>query len=69
MHVTHIFSIKPLCHHFQELEHVKQTMAALDLRHQKLSLAYADTKQLVKQGDYKIENYDRVKVYDFFIET
>ena len=33
----------------------------VNLRYQKAALELADTKTLVQHGDYKIENYDRVK--------
>ena len=33
----------------------------LQIEHQKIALLYADTKTKIQHGDYKIENYDKVK--------
>ena len=47
----------------QALEEEKRVHAKLQIQHQKLALAYADTKSQVQNDNYKIENYDRVKRY------
>ena len=31
------------------------------MQHRRVNLAFADVKSQVQHGDYKIENYDRVK--------
>lgn len=45
----------------QSYEEEKRNRSELDTRCQRLTLQLADTKQLIHQGDYKIENYDKVK--------
>ena len=35
--------------------------ADLKNKFQRLSLNFAETKQLVKTGDYKVENFDRIQ--------
>ncbi|XP_040204420.1 progesterone-induced-blocking factor 1-like [Rana temporaria] len=45
----------------QSYEEEKRSRSELDTRCQRLTLQLADTKQLIHQGDYKIENYDKVK--------
>nr|DBA33044.1 TPA: hypothetical protein GDO54_000779 [Pyxicephalus adspersus] len=45
----------------QKYEDEKRSRSELDTRCQRLTLQLADTKQLIHQGDYKIENYDKVK--------
>ena len=47
----------------QELTAEKEARAQMELKHGRLGLAYADVKAQVQTGDYKIENYDRVKAY------
>lgn len=44
-----------------ELNAEKEARSQLEQKHNRLSLAYADVKSQVQHGDYKIENYDRVK--------
>ncbi len=48
---------------FQFYDEEKRKNEDLSTQNQKLGLALADTKSQVQQGDYKIENYDRVKRY------
>ncbi|KAM5181426.1 progesterone-induced-blocking factor 1 [Mantella aurantiaca] len=45
----------------QNYEDERRSRSELDTRCQRLTLQLADTKQLIHQGDYKIENYDKVK--------
>ncbi|XP_018423933.1 PREDICTED: progesterone-induced-blocking factor 1 [Nanorana parkeri] len=45
----------------QNYEEERRSRSDLDTRCQRLTLQLADTKQLIHQGDYKIENYDEVK--------
>ncbi|XP_073470357.1 progesterone-induced-blocking factor 1 isoform X1 [Aquarana catesbeiana] len=45
----------------QSYEEEKRSRSEVDTRCQRLTLQLADTKQLIHQGDYKIENYDKVK--------
>ncbi|KAM9319393.1 progesterone-induced-blocking factor 1 [Gastrophryne carolinensis] len=45
----------------QSYEEEKRCRSELDTRCQRLTLQLADTKQLIHQGDYKIENYDKIK--------
>lgn len=33
----------------------------MEIRCQRLTLEFADTKQLIQEGDYKRENYDKIK--------
>ncbi|XP_038166598.1 progesterone-induced-blocking factor 1 isoform X2 [Arvicola amphibius] len=42
-------------------EEDRRNNSELQIRCQRLALELADTKQLVQQGDYRQENYDRVK--------
>uniref|UniRef100_A0A8C7AMA1 Progesterone immunomodulatory binding factor 1 n=1 Tax=Neovison vison TaxID=452646 RepID=A0A8C7AMA1_NEOVI len=42
-------------------EEDRRNYSNLQIRCQRLALELADTKQLVQQGDYRQENYDRVK--------
>jgi len=36
-------------------------MSQLEMQHHRINIAYADVKSQIQHGDYKIENYDRVK--------
>jgi len=45
----------------QELSAEKEQKSQLEMQHHRLNLAYADLKSQIQHGDYKIENYDRVK--------
>jgi progesterone-induced-blocking factor 1 len=45
----------------QTYEEDRRNNAELLIRCQRLTLELADTKQLVQQGDYRQENYDKVK--------
>ncbi|XP_068123950.1 progesterone-induced-blocking factor 1 [Hyperolius riggenbachi] len=45
----------------QSYEEEKRCRSELDTRCQRLTLQLADTKQMIHQGDYRIENYDKVK--------
>ncbi|KAJ1115363.1 hypothetical protein NDU88_003587 [Pleurodeles waltl] len=42
-------------------EDERKSRSDLEVRCQRLTLELADTKQLIKRGDYKQENYDKVK--------
>ncbi|XP_040847233.1 progesterone-induced-blocking factor 1 [Ochotona curzoniae] len=42
-------------------EEDRRNYSELQIRCQRLALELADTKQLIKQGDYRQENYDKVK--------
>lgn len=42
-------------------EDERKSRSDLEIRCQRLTLELADTKQLIKRGDYKQENYDKVK--------
>ncbi|KAM8976481.1 progesterone-induced-blocking factor 1 [Pelodytes ibericus] len=42
-------------------EEERRCRSDLEIRCQRLTLQLADTKQLIQQGDYKLENYDKVK--------
>jgi len=46
----------------QELAAEKERLSQLEVRHQRVNLAYVDVKSQVQHGDYKIENYDHVKM-------
>ncbi|XP_065534195.1 progesterone-induced-blocking factor 1 isoform X1 [Lathamus discolor] len=39
----------------------RRTRSELEIRCQRLTLELADTKQMIQQGDYRQENYDKVK--------
>ncbi|XP_048350076.1 progesterone-induced-blocking factor 1 [Sphaerodactylus townsendi] len=45
----------------ESYETERRTRSELDVRCQRLTLELADTKQMVHQGDYRQENYDKVK--------
>ncbi|XP_075055923.1 progesterone-induced-blocking factor 1 [Mixophyes fleayi] len=45
----------------ESYEEERRCRSELDTRCQRLTLQLADTKQLIHQGDYKIETYDKVK--------
>ncbi|XP_069826713.1 progesterone-induced-blocking factor 1 isoform X2 [Dendropsophus ebraccatus] len=45
----------------ESYEEERRCRSELDTRCQRLTLQLADTKQLIHQGDFKIENYDKVK--------
>lgn len=45
----------------QEFEEEKKNHLQIDTKHQRLMLAFADVKGQVQHGDFKIENYDKVK--------
>ncbi|MBN3308178.1 PIBF1 factor, partial [Amia calva] len=42
-------------------EEERRMRSELEIRSQRLTLELADTKQLIQEGDYKRENYDKVK--------
>ncbi|KAG8536396.1 hypothetical protein GDO81_026454, partial [Engystomops pustulosus] len=42
-------------------EEERRCRSELDTRCQRLTLQLSDTKQLIHQGDFRIENYDKVK--------
>uniref|UniRef100_A0A8D0KG87 Progesterone immunomodulatory binding factor 1 n=1 Tax=Salvator merianae TaxID=96440 RepID=A0A8D0KG87_SALMN len=45
----------------ENYESERRNRSELDIRCQRLTLELADTKQMIQQGDYKQENYDKVK--------
>ncbi|CAH2223875.1 Hypothetical predicted protein [Pelobates cultripes] len=45
----------------ESYEEERRCRSELEIRYQRLALQLADTKQLIHQGDYKLENYDKVK--------
>jgi len=45
----------------KELSAEKEKMSQLEMQHHRVNIAYADVKSQIQHGDYKIENYDRVK--------
>ncbi|KAK3597678.1 hypothetical protein CHS0354_040054 [Potamilus streckersoni] len=45
----------------QKLDDERQVHGELRVKYQKLTLDYADAKSQVKQDNYKVENYDKVK--------
>jgi len=45
----------------QELTAETEKKTQLEMQHHRVNLAYADVKSQIQHGDYKIENYDRVK--------
>uniref|UniRef100_A0A674GYD5 Progesterone immunomodulatory binding factor 1 n=1 Tax=Taeniopygia guttata TaxID=59729 RepID=A0A674GYD5_TAEGU len=42
-------------------EDERRSRSELEVRCQRLTLELADTKQLIQQGDYRLQNYDKVK--------
>lgn len=44
-----------------EYDTLKQKNESLGIKHSKVSIAYADMKSQVQSGDFKIENYDKIK--------
>ncbi|XP_075447131.1 progesterone-induced-blocking factor 1 isoform X2 [Ascaphus truei] len=45
----------------ESYEEERKCHSELETRCQRLTLQLADTKQMIQQGDYKLENYDKVK--------
>ncbi|XP_053163199.1 progesterone-induced-blocking factor 1 [Hemicordylus capensis] len=45
----------------ENYEAERRNRSELDVRCQRLTLELADTKQMIQQGDYRQENYDKVK--------
>ncbi|NXL88851.1 PIBF1 factor, partial [Alectura lathami] len=45
----------------ESYEDERRSRSELEVRCQRLTLELADTKQMIQQGDYKQENYDKVK--------
>ncbi|KAG8452256.1 hypothetical protein GDO86_004163 [Hymenochirus boettgeri] len=45
----------------ESYEEERKCRSELDIRCQRLALQLADTKLLIQQGDFKVENYDKVK--------
>ncbi|XP_075383391.1 progesterone-induced-blocking factor 1 isoform X2 [Mycteria americana] len=45
----------------ESYEDERRNRSELDVRCQRLTLELADTKQMIQQGDYRQENYDKVK--------
>ncbi|XP_053563903.1 progesterone-induced-blocking factor 1 [Bombina bombina] len=45
----------------ESYENERKCRTEIEVRCQRLTLQLADTKQLIHQGDYKIENYDKIK--------
>ncbi|KAM9388327.1 progesterone-induced-blocking factor 1 [Phaethornis superciliosus] len=46
----------------ESYEEERRNRSELELRCQRLTLELADTKQMIQQGDYKQENYDKIKI-------
>ncbi|KAK6487169.1 progesterone-induced-blocking factor 1 isoform X1 [Huso huso] len=55
---SHRSELKSLMESYNEERRIR---SELEVRCQRLTLDLADTKQLIQQGDYKRENYDKVK--------
>lgn len=49
------------CFYLQTYEEDRRNYSELQIRCQRLALELADTKQLIQQGDYRQENYGKVK--------
>uniref|UniRef100_A0A671KPF7 Progesterone immunomodulatory binding factor 1 n=1 Tax=Sinocyclocheilus anshuiensis TaxID=1608454 RepID=A0A671KPF7_9TELE len=45
----------------ESYEEERRARSELEIRCQRLTLELADTKQLIQEGDYKRENYDKIK--------
>ncbi|OWK60580.1 Progesterone-induced-blocking factor 1 [Lonchura striata] len=45
----------------ESYEDERRSRSELEVRCQRLTLELADTKQLIQQGDYRLQNYDKVK--------
>ncbi|POI24196.1 hypothetical protein CIB84_012056, partial [Bambusicola thoracicus] len=45
----------------QSYEDERRSRSELEVKCQRLTLELADTKQMIQQGDYRQENYDKVK--------
>lgn len=45
----------------ESYEEERRARSELEIRCQRLTLEFADTKQLIQEGDYKRENYDKIK--------
>lgn len=46
---------------FKSYEEERRIRSDLEIRCQRLTLELADTKQLIHEGDFKRENYNKVK--------
>ncbi|KAI4889464.1 hypothetical protein NFI96_011637, partial [Prochilodus magdalenae] len=55
---SHRSQIKSLMESYEE---ERRARSELEIRCQRLTLELADTKQLIQEGDYKRQNYDKVK--------
>ncbi|XP_031414086.1 progesterone-induced-blocking factor 1 [Clupea harengus] len=55
---SHRGQLKSLMESYEEERRLR---SELEIRSQRLTLEVADTKQLIQEGDYKRENYDRVR--------
>ncbi|XP_072513754.1 progesterone-induced-blocking factor 1 [Salminus brasiliensis] len=55
---THRSQIKSLMESYEE---ERRARSELEIRCQRVTLELADTKQLIQEGDYKRQNYDKVK--------
>ncbi|XP_073699086.1 progesterone-induced-blocking factor 1 [Garra rufa] len=45
----------------ESYEEERRARSELEIRCQRLTLEFADTKQLIQEGDYKRENYDKIR--------
>ena len=45
-------------------EEERRARSELEIRCQRVTLELADTKQLIQEGDYKRQNYDKVKRWE-----
>ncbi|KAJ8253391.1 hypothetical protein GJAV_G00212410 [Gymnothorax javanicus] len=55
---SHRSQLKSLMESYEEERRMR---SELEIRSQRLTLELADTKQLIQEGDYKRQNYDKVK--------
>lgn len=53
----------------QSYEEERRARSELEIRCQRLTLDIADTKQLIQEGDYKRENYDKIKRWGYSMLT
>ncbi|KAG1937779.1 progesterone-induced-blocking factor 1 [Pimephales promelas] len=55
---SHRYQIRSIMESYEE---ERRARSELEIRCQRLTLELADTKQLIQEGDYKRENYDKIK--------
>jgi len=53
----------------KELSASREKISQLEIQHHRVNVAYTDVKSQIQHGDFKIENYDRIKTSVTYIIT